>query len=129
MTTPLTNRPKITLKDISLGYVNRYFAQHISNPKIVEIDNTQYRVLKQDPHYKMLEIRWIITGNAYDTFAADGSTIFGTSHQNQVTINWHTKQMPGLNRILSNPLEFFVGSTNTPTLPDAEKQPINKVLY
>jgi len=42
---PLSNRPKITDKDIIVGYMMRYFLQSVSTKKIVEIDKKQYDII------------------------------------------------------------------------------------
>ncbi len=112
MTTPLSNRPKITQNDILQGYVIRYFVQNVSIPNIIEIDKKQYDVIKKDPYYKAIEIKWVIVGFANDITATDGKTIYGTKHQNEITVNWYNTKMPGLNRVLVNPLEYFQGVDN-----------------
>jgi hypothetical protein len=66
MTEPLSNRPKIGKKELSQGYVPRYFVQHVSMPKIIEIDEKQYQTFKQDPYYRTLQLNWVIGGIAND---------------------------------------------------------------
>ena len=112
MTTPLSNRPKITQRDISLGYVIRYFVQNVSIPKIIEIDEKQYNVFTRDTHYKAIKLNWLITGNANDIYTSTG-IIYGTRHKNLTTINWYSKKLIGLDRVLQNPLEYFQGVYNS----------------
>lgn len=114
MTEPLSNKPKVKKDDILLGYVNRYFVQNISTKKITEVDNRQYDIIKRDRNYTVLTIKWIITGEAYSTIASDGTLITGAYQQNLTTIEWYTKQMPGLYRMLKNPFEFFSGAVSLP---------------
>jgi hypothetical protein len=109
MIEPLSNKPKITTSDIVRGYVPRYFVQHVSLKKITEVDKLQYDSIKNDPMYLTLELKWVITGNSEDSRSIDGTFIRGAKHQNTVSIDWYSKTMHGLERILRNPLEFFVG--------------------
>lgn len=109
MSEPLSNKPKITRKDILTGYVMRYFAQNISTKKITEIDEIQYNTIIKNPQYETLSLKWVITGYATTIVNTDGTITTGASDQNFVTTNWYDKQMPGLYRMLRNSLEFFQG--------------------
>lgn len=114
MTFPLSNKPKITQRNIVDGYIIRYFITHISIPRVIEVDKTQYDIFKTDPLYRTLELKWVIDGFANNTITTNGKTIFGVKHQNETTTKYFDKQMPGLIRVLSNPLEFFIGRINKP---------------
>lgn len=109
MTTPLSNKPKITRKDISTGYVMRYFVQNISTNRITEVDSTQYDIFIRDPHYKTVSFKWIISGYADTILTNDGNLLNGARDQNLITVNWYDRQMSGLIRMLPNMLEFFAG--------------------
>lgn len=109
---PLSNRPVITSKDILSGYVTRYFARNTSTKLITEIDKIQYEMFRNNALYETLDIPWIITGLANDTVSSDNKIIYGTKHKNTVTINFYENKMPGLNRVLRNPLEYFQGLDN-----------------
>jgi hypothetical protein len=112
MTTPYNNRPKITQTDINNGYVTRYFVQHISTKVITEIDKKQYETFKVNVLYQNINFPWVIAGLANDTLSSDGTVIYGTKHKNTVTTVFYNKKMPGLTRLLSNPLEGFQGTRN-----------------
>lgn len=112
MTEPLSNRPKITPTDITRGYTMRYFARHISIPKIIEIDKRQYDVFKFDSLYITLELKWMINGFASNTVANDGSIIYGVRHQNQMTLGFAEQKISGIKNFLRNPLEYFQGLDN-----------------
>lgn len=112
MTTPFSNKPIITTTDISQGYVIRYFAQHISTLKITEIDKKQYDVIKNDPYHIVLQLNWWITGNANNVISNAGDYVYGVIQKNLQTINLKNKIMPGLERHLPNPLEYFIGVYN-----------------
>jgi hypothetical protein len=112
MTTPLSNRPKITQADIDNGFVIRYFVRNLSTRAITEVDNAQYIAFQSNPLYQTLQLSWIITGRAYDTVAVDGKLIYGAEHKNLVTITFYDTKMPGLIRLLNNPLLYFNGVYN-----------------
>ncbi len=110
---PLSYRPKITQREISQGYVTRYFVQNISISKnIVEINKTQYEQFRRNPYYRAIQFDWIITGNAYDIISPNGKVVTGAATQNSVTTEWYNQSISGLRRHLQNPLEFFVGKLN-----------------
>ena len=112
MPTPYTTRPKVTQLDISNGFVTRYFVQHISTKLITEVDKKQYEAFKTNVLYERVDFPWIITGLANDTLSSNGTVIYGTKHKNTVTTTFYNKKMPGLTRLLYNPLEGFQGVRN-----------------
>ena len=112
MPTPYSTRPKVTQRDISNGFVTRYFVQQISTKLITEVDKKQYEAFKKNVLYEYVDFPWVITGLANDTLATDGNIIYGTKHKNTVTTAFYNKKMPGLTRLLSNPLEGFQGTRN-----------------
>jgi hypothetical protein len=111
---PLSNKPKISNADVYRGYVTRYFVQQVSTKKITEVDRRQFESILGNTLYNVLELKWVIIGYSDNIKATDGSIIYGARHQNLITIEWHSVQMPRLNRILRNPLEYFVGIRNDP---------------
>jgi hypothetical protein len=112
MTTPYSTRPKITQVDVRSGFVTRYFVRHISTKLITEVDKKQYEAFKTNVLYERVEFPWVITGFANDTLSSDGTIIYGAKHKNTVTAVFYDKNMPGLTRLLSNPLEGFQGVDN-----------------
>ena len=108
--TPLSNRPKITDKDILAGYITRYFIKRVSTNKIIEVDKNQYDVFKNNPFYENLEMKWVIGGYDKDITSADGQMIYGAGHRNEVSLDFYEKKMSGLKRIIRNPLEYFNGT-------------------
>jgi hypothetical protein len=109
---PLSYKPKLTPSDITRGFITRYFAQNISTKKITEINRTQYEQFKFDSLYSVFTIQWIISGLANDTISKDGKTLYGVRHNNTTTTNFYNNKYSGLNRILRNPLEYFIGVDN-----------------
>ncbi len=107
MTTPYSTRPKITQVDIRSGFVTRYFVRHISTKLITEVDKKQYEAFTTNVLYELVYFPWVITGFANDTLSSDGAVIYGTKHKNTVTTQFYDKKLPGLTRLLKNPLEYF----------------------
>lgn len=110
--TPYSNKPKITVTNLSQGYVIRYFVRNVSTKVITEVDKKQYDAFKQNPLFQTFELQWILTAFANDKTSVDGQTIYGTKHKNTITIEFYNKRYPGLNTILNNPLEYFQGVDN-----------------
>jgi alpha-tubulin suppressor-like RCC1 family protein len=112
MTTPYSNRPKVTQADTRNGFVIRYFVRNISTKAITEIDLKQYEVFKRNVLYQTIQFQWVISGFANDILSTDNKIIYGTRHRNTVTTDFYEKKMPGLKRVLRNPLEYFQGVIN-----------------
>ena len=112
MNTPYSNRPKITQTDINNGYVPRYFVRNVSTKVVTEVDKQQYDAFKSNALYERIEFQWVITGVSNNQLSTDNKIIYGTMHRNTVTTNFYENRMPGLKRVLSNPLEYFQGVDN-----------------
>ena len=110
ITDPRSNRPKITERNITDGYVMRYFVKQISSKKVIEVDKNQYDVFKNNPFYENLEMKWVIGGYDKDITSADGQMIYGAGHRNEVSLDFYEKKMSGLKRVIRNPLEYFNGT-------------------
>ena len=110
ITDPRSNRPKITERNITDGYVMRYFVKQISSKKVIEVDKNQYDVFKNNPFYQNLEMKWVIGGYDKDITSADGQMIYGAGHRNEVSLDFYEKKMSGLKRVIRNPLEYFNGT-------------------
>lgn len=119
-TSPLSNKPKISQQDINSGFVNRYFVRNISLKNVTEVDVKQYEVFRKNPMYQTIKLPWIIMGNANDTVGIDGKLIYGTRHKNSITVAFYERQLPGLSRVLRNPLEYFYGVMNSVITPRQE---------
>lgn len=87
---------------------------------VTEIDKKQYEAFKNNVLYEKLELQWNISGFANDIVSTDNKIIYGTKHKNSVIIEFYNRKLPGLSRLLSNPLEYFQGVTNTPVVPPIE---------
>lgn len=112
MSIPYSNRPKITQTNLNNGYVTRYFVRNVSTKVITEVDEKQYEVFKNNTLHETIQFPWVITGFANNKISTDNKIIYGTKHQNSVTVQFYEKRFPGLQRILRDPLEYFQGIVN-----------------
>ena len=112
MSTAYTNKPKVTQTDILNGYVSRYFVRNVSTKVVTEVDKKQYEAFKLNALHETLELQWNISGFANNIISTDNRIIYGTKHKNSVTIQFYEKRLPGLQRILRDPLEYFQGTVN-----------------
>lgn len=108
MPTPFSNRPKITKESVSSGYVTRYFTKPINENKITEIDQKQYDRFINNPYFQSIQLLWYIKGSKDDTKDLDGRTIRGVRSRNQEITKFYETKLPGLSRMLLNPLEYYV---------------------
>jgi hypothetical protein len=106
---PISNRPKITQQDIARGYVSRYFVKYLNSKKIVEVDKQQYFKFVTNTSYQTIEIKWIIGGYDNDTLVNRDQILYGAETQNKNQKEIYNQIMPGVARMLPNPLEYFSG--------------------
>lgn len=111
MRTPIETRPRIITEQIQEETIVRYFVQLVSTRKIYEVDLDQYNIFVYNPYYIAIKLPWVIAGNKNtDTF--NGKVRLGALDKNNNIIKYYNTKLPGLNRKLSNPLEYFVGTNN-----------------
>lgn len=114
MLVPFSNKPKITVEDVSTGFVNRYFVKQLSSKKITEIDKVQYDKFVRNPYYTAITVPWAIAGYDKDILDNSGNLILGAANRNLQIIKYYEEKMSGLGNILKNPLEYFNGTLVTP---------------
>lgn len=129
MKTPLSNRPKITSKEIAAGSVTRYFVKHVSTGKVTEIDEVQNRYFSSHPYYQAISFQWAVGGNDKNITGRGGTTIYGTEHRNTEITRYYNQKMPGLNLLLKNPLEFFSGTVVKPPQIHIPSAPTPSPVY
>lgn len=114
MISPLSTRPKITNQSIQNGFVMRYFTAYLADGKrarVYEIDALQYAKFKPDIRYITIQLPWIITGNDKDLLSTSGYMVPGAKTKNQKIVEYYKQQMPNLEKYLTNPLEYFSGTS------------------
>jgi hypothetical protein len=107
---PISSRPIIRKKDEDIGFVTRYFVRHTSvRNYIVEINKEQYDVYKNAPGYITIELPWAINGYSNTVYGANNVKFIGAKQKNLKVVDLYEAKMPGLKRILLDPLEYFRG--------------------
>ena len=107
------HRPNITQADVDKGSIKRYFAKQSNhtNGDIVEISEKHYNDLVNAPLYQTAVITWRIKGRLEDipNMNSEGpkNLYMGVLSSNKLAIQDGERQLPGLDRKLSDPLEFY----------------------
>lgn len=110
--TPIT--PTITEWDKRNGFITRYFAKRLPRSSdIYEISESQYSLVKNNPSYQALQLIWIIRGaveSSVKPLTSIGGTtnLKGVAEKNAAIVELYEQKLPGLKRLLANPLEFYI---------------------
>ena len=108
--TPKSYTPIVNQNDRVAGFITRYFIKKTNESKIIEIDLQQYNAYlakRIDKNlYQTIAIKWIITGTL-ETQYRNGVELPSVMQQNLNAIRVAQETMPGINIILSNPIQFY----------------------
>ena len=108
--TPITYKPIISPSDYKLGYIDRYFLKKRNEQKFIEIDESQYKSWERgtiDSNvYDALNFRWFISGNIQDIKLGD-VVQYGIITKNTRQIQYAQQQLPGIQNILKDPLQYY----------------------
>ena len=101
--------PKPTDQDYVQGFITRYFVKRVNGDEstVKELDQTTYDGLQDNPLYIIEEGVWYITGVVEDITLTGGMVIPGVSTNNRATISRINKTIPGVDRYLRDPLQFY----------------------
>jgi hypothetical protein len=101
---------QITSADINRGYIIRYFIKRINEQSILEIDNVQYTKYMSNEFdtnmYVATKMYWFINGVS-DDVQENGVLVKGVVTKNQTQIKQSEQQVPGLSKLLTDPLQFY----------------------
>jgi hypothetical protein len=89
--------PEITEDSYYVGYINRYFIQKANddNSPITEIEQNQENEILSDSYYKLVNIKWRLTGTPQEIMDS-----------NKASIALVNSEMKNLKLYLSNLLQF-----------------------
>ena len=108
--TPQSYTPIVNQNDRVAGFITRYFIKKTNESKIIEIDLQQYNAYlakRIDKNlYQTIAIKWIITGTL-ETQYRNGVELPSVMQQNLNAIRVAQETMPGINIVLSNPIQFY----------------------
>lgn len=110
---PKTFVPNPEDSDYSNGFIERYFIQKANdkNSFVFEIGSTTARDIKNNPFWKLVTIKWRISGpldiikNEKTGIVIDNSVY----NDNIKEISKAKKEIPNIGSYLINPLQFYKG--------------------
>jgi len=110
--------PNISISDIQIGYINRFFIKKVNELNIIEIDQQQYNdysTIFDIRLYSVVKIKWFITGNLQDSYE-NNVMIPGILSKNSKEVHEANSMMPGIVDKLTNLQEYYINSNiQTPT--------------
>ena len=112
--TPVNMPTIITQNNINSGAVIRYFLQKRNSQNIIEINQDQFSKWKikqiDNIMYNGIKLPWYITGPKSDTFK-NNVKIIGVKTKNIQQVKNANKKMPGIQKLLTNPLQYYTDTT------------------
>jgi hypothetical protein len=104
--------PSPTQKDYDNGYVMRFFLRPVNRKdEIHEVAETVYTKIQALKYYKKLSLKWRISGS--ETSIVDpisgAKLYYSVSESNNLAIDDAIAQLPGIEKILIDPLQFWRG--------------------
>ena len=108
--TPNTIVPSPTDTDYQLGFIRRYFCQKAndSHSYIFEIDEDEYEKLQESPFWKVLDMKWRISGPSEKIYKDDGSVSdIGVNASNKAVISLSSLKIKNISLYLPNTKQFY----------------------
>jgi hypothetical protein len=106
--TPTQSLPIVTQTDAKNGFITRYFARQVTDKGfIVEVDNSQYEELKENPRFVTVKIKWKIVGKKQNMTLLNGVTIYGVEDTNRVVVSEADLTFGGLLKYITSYLEYW----------------------
>jgi hypothetical protein len=105
---PTQSLPIVTQTDAKNGFITRYFVRQVTDKNfIVEVDNSQYEELIENPRFVTTEIRWKIVGKKQNMTLLNGVTIYGVEDTNRVVVSEADLTFGGLLKYITSYLEYW----------------------
>ena len=105
---PTQSLPIVTQTDAKNGFITRYFARQVTDKGfIVEVDNSQYEELKENPRFVTVKIKWKIVGKKQNMTLLNGVTIYGVEDTNRVVVSEADLTFGGLLKYITSYLEYW----------------------
>ena len=95
--------------DIDNGTITRYFGRKTNEPigEILELEETLYNKLSTSSLYLTVKLPWRIVGKLEDTYTGTIRTYTGVVSANILATLDADKQLTGILRKLSDPLQYY----------------------
>jgi len=94
--------------DYKNGYIKRYFVGNVNYINIQEVNLKQYDNINSF-FYKRVKINWKLTGERNNVYENNILKSVGVYEYNTISINDAKKVIVGLERLISDPLQFWRG--------------------
>ena len=107
---PKTIVPSPNDTDYSYGFIRRYFCQRAndSNSHLFEISEDVYNKLQDSPFWKIIDIKWRITGPINETYNTMGFVDdIGVRSSNKAAIGIASQYIKNISLYLPNLLQFY----------------------
>ena len=107
---PQTIVPNPNNDDYKIGFIVRYFVQkrNDENAHIFEVNQNEYQKLKNNPHWKVMDLKWRIKGPQTATYKMDGNIDDkGVMNSNKAAITRASYSLKNIALYLPNILQFY----------------------
>ena len=107
---PQTIVPNPNDDDYTIGFIVRYFVQkrNDENAHIFEVNQNEYQKLKNNPHWKVMDLKWRIKGPQTTTYKMDGNIDDkGVTNSNKAAITRASYSLKNIALYLPNILQFY----------------------
>ena len=107
---PQTIVPNPNDDDYKVGFIVRYFVQKTNdeNAHIFEVNQNEYQKLKNNPHWKVMDLKWRIKGPQTATYKMDGNIDDkGVTNSNKAAITRASYSLKNIALYLPNILQFY----------------------
>jgi hypothetical protein len=105
---PTQSLPIVTQTDAKNGFIIRYFVRQVTDKGfIVEVDNSQYQELKENPRFVTTTVKWKIVGKKQNMTLLNGVTIYGVEDTNRVVVSEADLTFGGLLKYITSYLEYW----------------------
>lgn len=105
---PAQSLPIVTQTDAKNGFIIRYFVRQVTDKGfIVEVDNSQYEELKENPRFVTTTVKWKIVGKKQNMTLLNGVTIYGVEDTNRVVVSEADLTFGGLLKYITSYLEYW----------------------
>jgi hypothetical protein len=118
-----TKKVPPTAKDIKQGIMKRYFIKNKCTGTIAETTKPRFLKLRNtvDKCIELEVIDWIVAGIIEDT-TVNGYFLEGVKTKNEKVLSKLEKKIPGIRRLIPDPVEYVKGETIPTTSPIVEQE-------
>jgi hypothetical protein len=105
---PTQSLPIVTQTDAKNGFITRYFVRQVTDKNfIVEVDNSQYEELIENPRFVTAKIKWQIVGKKQTLQKNNGIYMYGVEDINRIAVSEVDLTFGGLLKYITSYLEYW----------------------